>query len=338
MNWGVPNLLWALLAVPLAGWLTYALLRRKRRLLARFTAESMLPHLAIRYDPRRQRRSLLLWLLAMALLVIALARPQWGEHWDDARRRGLDLMVLLDTSKSMLAQDLKPNRLQQAKWGIRDLVRQLKGDRLGLIPFAGTSFLQCPLTIDYAAFLMTLDDVYVGIIPRGGTAVADALKTAMNAFEDDDVADRVILLITDGEGHEGDPLSLVPALVEKGIRVFAIGVGSADGELIPLTTRDGQSSFLKDREGNVVKSRLQESVLRDLALQTDGLYVRAVGGDLGIDTLLEQGLAGLKRDETESRRIKTHTDRYAWFVGGALLLLAAESIGTWGPRRPREAP
>ena len=129
---------------------------------------------------------------ALSLLVVALARPQWGFHLEDVRRTGLDVLVVLDTSRSMMASDLPPSRLQQAKWGVRDLLRQLQGDRVGLIPFAGSSLLQCPLTIDYAAFAMTLDDVYAGIIPRGGTAIEQALLTAIQSFPENSAADRVI--------------------------------------------------------------------------------------------------------------------------------------------------
>ena len=125
-----------------------------------------------------------LWMAGMALLCMALARPQWGFHWEEVRHRGLDIMVVLDTSKSMLAEDIKPNRMQQAKWGIRDLVQMLKGDRIGLVTFAGNAFQQCPLTIDYAAFLLNLEDVYVGIIPHGGTAIELALRTAIDSFEE----------------------------------------------------------------------------------------------------------------------------------------------------------
>ena len=237
----------------------------------------------------------------------------------------------LDTSKSMLAQDLKPDRLQQAKWGVRDLVERLRGDRIGLIPFAGTSFLQCPLTIDYAAFLMSLNDIYVGIIPHGGTAITTTLKTAIENFNEENAADRIILLITDGEDNAGDPLTLIPQLKDKGIRVFAIGVGSETGDLIPAKTENGQATFLKDRKGNVVKTILQEEILEELTMQTDGLYVRAIGGNLGIETIVQKGLANLQRNESESRRVKTYTDRYGWFVGLAIILLSLEVATLRGP-------
>lgn len=210
MNWGNVNLLyWLPLAIPLM-WGLGALLRRRRLALEQLVAPAMLPVLAPHWNPARASIRLLLRMLALTLLVVALARPQWGFHWEEVRRQGLDLMVVLDTSRSMMASDIKPSRLQQAKWGVRDLLRNLRGDRVGLVPFAGSSLLQCPLTIDYAAFTMTLDDLYSGIIPRGGTAIEQALRQAIESFPADGTADRVILLITDGEDHEGDPWTSSP--------------------------------------------------------------------------------------------------------------------------------
>jgi Ca-activated chloride channel family protein len=336
MMWGAPErliLLWALLPV---AWLVFALARRRQRRLALVAEASMLPRLLTGQHERRTFWRAVLWLAAVGCLGLSLARPQWGEHWEEVHRRGLDLIVALDTSKSMLARDLKPNRMEQAKWGIRDLVLRLKGDRIGLIAFAGTSFLQCPLTIDYSAFMMSLDDTYIGIIPRGGTAISHALETAANSFDPDSNADRVVLLITDGEDHEGTPVEMLPELKEKNIRVFTIGVGSQEGELIPVTERNGRVSFLKDRDGNVVKSSLSEAPLQTLALQTGGAYVRAGAGDFGVEQILNQGMAELKRDESEGRRMRTFQDRYGWFVGTALVLLAIEAAIGPGPYRRKE--
>jgi len=323
MRWGHPDWLpWLLLLLPIA-WLLLVLTRRREMRLRRLIAAELIPLLAPAHDPRIIRRRNTLWLLALALAAVALARPQWGFQWQEVKRRGLDIIVVLDTSRSMLAQDIKPDRLQQAKWGVRDLVGKLAGDRIALVTFAGSSFLECPLTIDYAAFLMTLDDAYVGIIPKGGTAISQALRTAAEAFGGDSTADRAIVLITDGEDHEGAPLALVDELKKQNIRIYAVGVGTAEGDLVPDEAGTG---FLKDRSGNVVKTSLHEDVLGQLALQTGGTYVRSAPGDFGLDRIFDEGIARLKRDEQDSRMIKAYEDRFHWLLAAALLCLTAEAV------------
>lgn len=337
MEWMHPErLLWILMLVPFVAALILLEKRRNQRL-SRFASHPALRRLAPLFNPERRRLFHGLWLGSFVLLIVTLGQPQWGTKWDEVRRRGLDIMVVLDTSKSMLAEDLKPNRLKRAAWGIRDLLQELRGDRVGLIAYAGTSFVQCPLTIDYPAFLMTLDDVYAGIIPQGGTATAHALRMAMKSFEKEPNSDRVLILISDGGDHDGDPLELVPFLKKDNIRVFSIGVGSLEGELIPIQDRNGQQQFLKDREGNIVKTSLQEDVLQQLALQTGGAYVRAVPGDFGVERLVQEGLADLKRSEHESKLVRSSVDRYPWFVGMALLLLLVESLLPERVRKPVEA-
>lgn len=324
MKWGDLQLLyWLPLAVPLA-WALFALLRRRRRALAQLVDPALLPVLAPAWNPARAKTRLVLRILALVLLWTALARPQWGFHWEEVHRKGLDLMVVLDTSRSMMASDIKPSRLQQAKWGVRDLLRNLHGDRVGLVPFAGSSLLQCPLTIDYAAFAMTLDDIYSGIIPRGGTAIEQALRTAIAAFPADGAADRVILLVTDGEDHEGDPLKLLPELKEKNIRVYTIGIGTLEGEMVPGD--DTQGAYFKDRQGQIVKTVLKEDVLQKLALGTGGTYVRSAPGDTGLERVFNESINSLKRAEQETRTAKIYEERFVWPILAALLLLAGEAL------------
>ena len=324
MRWGsVVWLYWLPLVIPVT-WGLWALLRRRRRALARLVAPSMLPLLAPHWNPAPAFRRLLLRMAALSLLVVALARPQWGFHWEDVRRTGLDVLVVLDTSRSMMASDLPPSRLQQAKWGVRDLLRQLHGDRVGLIPFAGSSLLQCPLTIDYAAFAMTLDDVYAGIIPRGGTAIEQALRTAIQSFPENSAADRVILLITDGEDHEGEPLKLLPELKEKNIRVYTIGIGTLEGEMMPAG--NDQGGYFKDRQGQIVQTRLQEDVLQQLALGSGGTYVRSAPGDTGLVRVFNESITHLKRAEQETRTAKIYEERFVWPILAALALLLWEAL------------
>ena len=201
------------------------------------------------------------------------------------------------------------------------------------MPFAGSSILQCPLTIDYAAFAMTLDDVYSGIIPKGGTAIEQALRTAVAAFPAESAADRVILLITDGEDHEGDPLALLPELKEKGIRVYTIGIGTLEGEMVPAG--DGQGGYFKDRQGQIVKTALKEAVLQKLALGTGGTYVRSAPGDTGLERVFNESINNLKRSEQETRTAKIYEERFVWPIAAALLLLAWEAL--LGDRRKHHA-
>ncbi|MBR3583691.1 MAG: VWA domain-containing protein [Kiritimatiellae bacterium] len=325
MNWGAPHILWLLLALPVWLWAAHRLLRARRRRLAAWVDEKNAPFLLPGRNPAAAARRIWLRTLALACLILALARPQWGFHWEEITRRGLDLLVVLDTSRSMTAADIKPSRLQQAKWGIHDLLRALRGDRVGLIPFAGSSLLQCPLTTDYAAFAMTLDDLYCGIIPRGGTAIAQALRTAIDSFPNDTTADRCILLVTDGEDHEGDPLSLLPELKEKGIRLYAIGIGTLEGEMIPGDASTG-SAYFKDRKGQIVKTTLHEDILQQLATSTGGAYVRSAAGDTGLERVFRESIDKLKRTEAESRTARINEERFQWPLLLSLLLLLLESL------------
>ncbi len=313
--------MWLLALLPLMA-LTGILLKRRAKLLSRMAEQGLWPTMLPGHSPQRRRAINLVRILALAAAIVALARPQWGFRWEEVKQRGLSIIVALDTSKSMLAQDIKPNRLQQAKWGVRDLVKELRGDRIGLVAFAGDAFLQCPATIDYAAFLMMLDDIYAGIVPVGGTDLFMALEESVESFEksEESQADKVIILISDGEGHTGDPLALLPRLKEEKIRVFAIGVGTREGELIQ--TAEG---FVKDEKGNVVKSSLNEGMLERLALETGGFYVRSAPGDFGLERVYRQGIAELQREERETRRSKSWTERFQWFVGASLLLLLIEA-------------
>ncbi|MBR6021934.1 MAG: VWA domain-containing protein, partial [Kiritimatiellae bacterium] len=323
MNWGRPELLAWLPAVGAAAWAAWAGLGRRARAVRKLAGEETLEAMAPGWDEGAWKRRWAWRAAAVGLAWLALARPQWGVHWEDVRQRGLDLAVVMDTSRSMEARDMAPSRLQQAKWGVRDLLGRLKGDRVALVPFAGSSVVQCPLTTDYAAFGMTLDDLYCGIIPRGGTAIAQALQTAMDALpEEEGGADRAILLITDGEDHEGDPMALAGELKRRGIRVYAIGIGTLAGEMVPGA--DGQGYF-KNRQGQVVQTTLHEEVLQRLALETGGAYVRSAPGDTGLARVFEESIAKLTRDERETRQAEVREERFAWALAAALACLAGEA-------------
>lgn len=326
MQWGAPEYLYGLWAVPVIALFLFAMIRRRELALHRLVHPGALAAAGWSHRARRARARSVVWLAAMTLAIVALARPQWGSSWVDVRHHGLDILVVLDTSNSMRAADIAPNRLARAKLGIRDLVHRLRGERIGLVAFAGGAFLQCPLTIDYGAFLMTLDDMHPGILPRGGTAIAQALRKALDSFEEGIESDRAVILITDGEDHEGRPLALIDELNRRGIRVYAIGIGSPEGDLIPIRDEQGRLQFMRDTEGNVIKTSLQEDVLERLALRTGGMYVRAAPGDLGMDRIYDQGIARLKREEMESRSVQMHEDRFAWFLGAAFMLLMVEAV------------
>ncbi len=301
-------------------WLTW---RTRQRLLARFVAARLLTSLTGGVSPQRKKMKLALLGAALVLLWIVLARPQLGFTWEEARSKGLDVIVAIDTSRSMLAGDLAPNRLKRAQLAALDLRKSAAADRLGLVAFAGSSFLQCPLSLDDEAFRQSVEILDTDIIPQGGTALSEAILSAQAAFKDKGDNHKVLVIFTDGEDHDGSAVDTAKAAAKEGLRIFTIGVGTPNGELIRLTDSQGRVEFLKDEDGNAVKSRLNEDVLRQIAEATGGFYMRLSGANT-IQQLYANGLSRLPKSDLASQRVRRYHERYQWLLGAALLLLLAE--------------
>ena len=297
--------------------------RKKRWLIAQFVQSRLLANLTVGVSTTRQKIRMALLVTAMACLLMALARPQLGFDWEEARQRGLDVIVAIDTSRSMLADDLNPNRLAKAKLAAFDLKRLARTDRLGLVAFAGSAFLQCPLSLDDEAFRQSVNALDVKIIPQGGTALAEAIHTALRALKEKIDNHKVLVLFTDGEDHDGRAVEAARTAAKEGMRIFTVGVGTASGELLRLPDAKGRSEFIKDSQGNVVKSRLNEALLQQIAQATEGFYM-LLSGAKTMEMLYERGLAPLPKAEFSARRVKRYHERFQWLLGLALLLLLVE--------------
>jgi len=327
MNFRDPSQLWLLWLVPLLVIGLLAAFRARRRALERFASPALAETLTGSVNRSARRWKAVCLVGAVFFSVIALAGPRWGWEWRQTKSRGVDVFVILDLSKSMLTEDVRPNRLAQAKFAVEDLLNKLPGDRVGLIGFAGTAFVQCPLTVDYEAFRLTLQDASPGIMPRGGTAIGLAIRTALKGFDASESRDRAIVLITDGEDNQDDdPLGAADEAAKQGVRIYAIGVGTAEGDLIPVRGDDGQMEFVKDGQGAVVKSRLDEELLREIALRTHGMYVHSAAGDFGIDAICDRGIAHLRHGEFQALLQRKYFERFQWPLGMALAMLLAESL------------
>ena len=331
MHFAYPHVLWLLwLLPPLAGLYLLAA-NRKKAALDRFTDERFLDQLLPGRSPGRARLRGLLLGLAITFLLTALAGPRWGFRWEEVERRGVDLVVALDLSRSMLAEDAKPDRLAAAKREMRDLLELLQGDRVGLVVFAGTALVQCPLTLDYGAFSVFLDQLNPNTVPIGGTDLAAAVRTSTETFVKEERSGRAVLLITDGEDHSGELRKAAEEAKAQGVHVFVVGMGSPEGVPIP----DGRGGFIKEA-GRVVLSKLDEGGLKELALTTGGSYVRSVEGDLDLRKIyLEDIKQTLESRALSSSRQKRWEERFQPFLLLALLLLVLES--TVGPPRSRKS-
>src|SRR5438105_1672364 len=265
MTFAHPNILWLLILLP-PGLLAFFWWseRTRQELVRKFIQARLLPSLTVGISPLRQKLRAGALVGAVICLLLALARPQWGFDWQEVKQRGLDIVVAIDTSKSMLAEDIAPNRLARAKLAALDLMQQAKSDRLGLVAFAGSAFLQCPLTIDDAAFRQSVEALDVNAIPEGGTALAEAIDTAATAFKEGD-NHKVLVLLTDGEDQDSDALQAAKKAGEAGVQIFTIGIGSAEGEILRVKDAKGRSDYIRDDQGNVVKSHLNEAILREIA-------------------------------------------------------------------------
>jgi Ca-activated chloride channel family protein len=301
-------------------------MKRRESLMERFADKNMLNVIAPHASIVRKIWKMALIGMAFLLCIFSLARPQWGFEWQELKRTGLDILVAIDVSKSMLARDVKPNRLERSKLAVKDLVKKLNGDRIGLIAFAGTAFLQCPLTIDYNGFLLTLDDLNTETIPRPGTSISGAIREAVDTLKGADKKFKVLVLITDGEELEGSAMNAAAEAAQQGVRIYCVGVGSADGELIPAIDEQGQKAYLADKQGQVVKTRLNEELLKRVAVATGGSYVHATQSDFGLILLYDKVISKLEKRELESKMKRNYKERYQIFLALAVALLLLESL------------
>src|SRR5436190_495928 len=318
MNFGAPNWLWALAFLPLLVLLYVRAERRSAIKLREFVSPRLLPQLAGNVNRVRRAIRFAFVLFALALAIIALAKPRWGYTYEDVKRRGLDLLFAVDTSRSMLSNDVAPNRLERVKLAAQDLITELQGDRVGLIAFAGRAFLQAPLTIDYDAAVESINDLDTKTIPEGGTNISEAIALAVQTFGKSAMGNRALIIFTDGEELSGDSVKEAKKAEEAGVKIFTVGVGTIQGSLIPLEHEGG---FVKDAKGEVHKSKLDEDRLREIAQATGGMYLHLESGPQTMRQLYEEGLSKLKAAEIDARLSSRPIERYEWPVGGAIAVL-----------------
>jgi Ca-activated chloride channel homolog len=322
MSFGAPQWLWGLLLIPLLIALFIRSEQRGLKRLQEFVSTRLLPQLAGTVNRPRRITRFALQLLGLALAIVSLAQPRWGYTFEDVKRKGLDLLIAVDTSRSMLSNDVQPNRLDRVKLAIQDLISQLQGDRVGLIAFAGRAFLQAPLTIDYDAVVEALNDLDTKTIPEGGTNISSAITLATQSFGKSAMGNRALVIFTDGEELSGDAVKTAKEAADAGVRIFTVGVGTPQGSLIPVTGDDGQTSFVKDSSGQVVKSKLDDKRLREIAQATGGFYLHLENGPRTMQQIQNEGLAKMQAAEMDVRLSRRPIERYEWPLGAALVALA----------------
>ncbi|MEY2504217.1 MAG: Ca-activated chloride channel, partial [Verrucomicrobiota bacterium] len=301
MSFGAPQWFWALLVIP---FLAIIFVRAERRAVVRlreFVSERLLPDLARTVDRRRRKLRFALVLLGIGFLITALAEPRWGYIYEDVKRKGLDLIFAADTSRSMLSNDVPPSRLQRVKLAMQDLLNELQGDRVGLVAFAGRAFLQAPLTIDYSAAVEAVNDLDTNTIPEGGTNISAAIDLAVGTFGKSAIGNRAMIVFTDGEELSGDATKTAKIAADAGVRIFTVGVGTPEGSLIPINGAGGGSAFVKDSNGQVVKSKLDEKRLKEIAEATGGFYLHLEDGPRTMKALFNEGLAKMQTGEIDDR-------------------------------------
>jgi Ca-activated chloride channel family protein len=335
VRFGDGDRLWLLVLVPLILVLFIANRRARRQGRLRW-AGSLFDRLAPGWDGGRERLKMILFTIAMGFVVLALARPQWGGETVMMKRQGIDLFIALDTSISMLAEDMRPNRLEQAKRAIADLVEKLGGDRVGLVAFAGEALTVCPLTLDHGTVLLLLESMGPTSVSKPGTNVAAAIQRARESFVAGERKHKALLLVTDGESHEGEVLAEAEKAAADGLVIYTIGIGSPDGEPIPQRDEAGRvTGYKKDRQGSVISTRLDQNTLQRVAAQTSGQYHRATPQGFELDAVYDD-LQSMEKKELEGSLATSYEERFRWPLTLGLLLLVVELLLPVRRRQPEE--
>ncbi|MBN1493998.1 MAG: VWA domain-containing protein [Candidatus Omnitrophica bacterium] len=324
MQFGDLNYAWFLLLIPGVIMLFRFAGMRKKIAEQKFADLDLVKQLTMHVDSTRVTFKKVLLVLTFTLMVLSLMQPKWGFHWEEIKRKGIDIVVALDLSKSMLAEDIKPNRLERARMEIKNLINILQGDRIGIVTFAGTSFIHCPLTLDYATAKTFLDALDTDLIPEPGTNIGGAIEKALRSFEGVDKQHQVLILITDGEDHEEKVMESVKDARSKGVIIYTIGIGSKVGAPIPITDEQGNKVYLKDRSGQVVVSKMDSEMLQKIALMTGGKNGTIGGAQFPLEDIYLNEISKMEKKELGSMRRKKYENRYQWPLAIALLLLLLE--------------
>lgn len=333
MIWELPNILFLLWLLPVAGWLILRAQQKRRAAALAFADSAMTARLMPALGGPRPWLKGGALLLGLAGLIVAGARPRFGEYYEKVSQRGVDLFVLIDVSRSMLAQDVAPNRLERAKADVRDLLARLAGDRVGLIAFAGKAVVKVPLTTDHGFFLQALEELDPTSAPRGGSLIGDAIRKAMESMEPRNDRERVLVLITDGEDHDSYPAEAARQAAEQGIRIFAVGLGDPnEGARVPTRDDAGHLGFLK-YEGAEVWSKMDEKLLEQIALTTQGAYIPAKTRAYDLGEVYADHLAHLTQGEIQAEKRKRFRDRFQIFLALGIGFLA---LGRLIPPYPRK--
>jgi len=316
--------LWGLLIIPiLTVFFIWSRIARKRAL-RRFGDDEIMKFLMPFASKNRPRFKFFILMLALAFIILGIARPQYGSKLKKVKREGVELIIALDVSNSMLAEDIQPNRLDRSKLAISRLVDKLKNDKIGLIVFAGDAYTQLPITGDYNSAKLFLNSVSTQIVPKQGTAIGAAIGLGMRSFTSSSKANKAIIVITDGENHEDDAISAAKNAVENGIVVHTIGMGLPQGSPIPVL-RNGVKEYLKDNRENVVITKLNETMLEQIAAAGNGIYVRANNAQVGLNTLFDE-INKLEKTEMESLVYSDYEDQFQYFFAIGMLLILIEFV------------
>jgi len=321
MIFAEPKYLMLLLLIPVFFVIQALVLKFRAKRLRRFGDQALVEKLMPSYSKAKVWLRLSLFAIAFMFFILDISRPQMGAILKEHKTRGAEVMVVLDVSNSMLAQDYSPNRLERAKLAISRMVDKLRDDRIGLIVFAGNSFVQLPITTDYVSAKMFLSSISTESVPIQGTAMGEAISTALRSFSAQSDKSRAIIVITDGENHEDDPVAAARQAAELGVRVFTIGVGSPQGTMIPM----GDGQYLEDREGNPVVTRLDDKVLQDVAEAGKGLYVHAGNREFGLDPIIEE-ISRMDDEEYNSIVFEEYDELYMYFLAVAFFFLVLEML------------
>ena len=320
-----PHFLYALLLLPVCIYLFYNVLQWRKKSLQRMGTYSVVKRLIADASGYKFGIRFVLTMFAFILLILALSGPQLGTHLSEVKRKGADVIIALDVSNSMKAEDLSPNRLERAKESIARLIDRLEGDRIGIVVFAGQAFVQLPITTDYAAAKMFLGTIDTDISPTQGTAIGAAIRLSVESFGNDLGRNKALIIITDGENHEDDAVKATQEAVEKGIMVSTIGMGSPNGSPIPIVRNGIKLGFKKDGNGNTVITKLNEQALQEIATTGNGIYVHATNYETGLNLIIDQ-VNKLEKRSFETKQYRDYDDKFMWLLTPCVFLLLVELL------------